>query len=73
MREATFVQTTGLTACIKHRGEVKKGTRVDPVVWLDRLAALFRDVEVQGSEAGPHPALPAISDAWPVLSDCMER
>lgn len=76
MREATFVQTSGLTAIIKSRGEVKKGTRSDPVVWLDRLAALFRDVDVPEAttpDSEPHPALPALSDAWPVLRDTMER
>lgn len=76
MREATFVQTTGLTAANKCCEEPCKGSVTDPVVWLDRLAALFRDVDVPHSttiEIGTHPALPALSDAWPVLRDTMER
>lgn len=70
------MQTAGLTAAIKSPGDLKKGSVTDPVVWLDRLAALFRDVDVPQTtttDSDSHPVLPALSDAWPVLRDTMER
>ncbi|VVD03314.1 unnamed protein product [Leptidea sinapis] len=53
-------------------GEVKRGGSADPAVWLDRLAALFRDVDVQLAPAD-HPAMPALRDAWPVVHQVMNK
>lgn len=74
MREAVAVQLTALRELVKADRPPKKGTDSDPVLWLDRLAALFRDVEFPTTTASTtHPCVPAISDAWPVLRDVMEK
>ncbi|XP_026733199.1 transportin-3 [Trichoplusia ni] len=72
MREAVGVQVAGLAALLKAGREVRKGTESDPAVWLDRVAALFRDVDAPGG-AGEHPCVPALSDAWPVLQAALAR
>ncbi|XP_045768939.1 transportin-3 [Maniola jurtina] len=74
MREATSVQLAGLTELLKNNKELKKGTVTDPVLWLDRLAALFRDVDVlPSSVTGSHPCMPAFQDAWPVINQVMNK
>ncbi|KAJ0175870.1 hypothetical protein K1T71_009029 [Dendrolimus kikuchii] len=74
MREAASHQINGLSELLKSGKEPRKGTPADPVVWLDRLAALFRDVEVPPTSVGDsHPCVPALSDTWPVLRESMEK
>ncbi|KAJ8730493.1 hypothetical protein PYW08_001906 [Mythimna loreyi] len=74
MREAVGVQIGGLSEVVKSDAEVRKGTSSDPAVWLDRVAALFRDVDVPGAAlGGAHPCVPALSDAWPVLQDALDK
>lgn len=74
MREAVAVQIGGLSDLMKSNAEVCKGTSTDPVVWLDRVAALFRDVDVQTSQiTDSHPCVPALSDAWPVLQQALDK
>lgn len=63
---------SGLSSLLAARPALVKGTRTDPALWLDRCAALFRDVRVTDA-ARDHPALPAVADAWPVLRDTLER
>ncbi|XP_021198005.2 transportin-3 [Helicoverpa armigera] len=74
MREAVAVQINGLSDLMKSNAEVRKGTSTDPCVWLDRIAALFRDVDVASSALSEgHPCVPALSDAWPVLQAALDR
>ncbi|XP_023942284.1 transportin-3 [Bicyclus anynana] len=82
MREATALQLGGLRALLAGGKELRKGTSADPVLWLDRLAALFRDVDVLPAAGAPptappahsaHPAVPAFRDAWPVVNDVMNK
>ncbi|CAB3235324.1 unnamed protein product [Arctia plantaginis] len=74
MREAVSLQVASLAELVKSGGEVRKGTASDPCVWLDRIAALFRDVDVSITVAqDDHPCLPALADAWPVLQQVLEK
>lgn len=74
MREAVGVQINGLSEVMKSSREVRKGTSSDPAVWLDRVAALFRDVDVpRAAPPLPHPCVPALSDAWPVLQLALDK
>lgn len=74
MREAVGIQLRPLAELVKSDVELRKGTASDPVQWLDKLAALFRDVDARaGPQAEEHPCLPALADAWPVIRDVMEK
>ncbi|XP_053613097.1 transportin-3 isoform X2 [Plodia interpunctella] len=79
MREATALQLRGLEELLQSEQPLRKGTRSDPVVWLDRLAALFRDVTLPTAAAAAttsataHPCLPAALDAWPKLHQAMNK
>lgn len=74
MREAVAVQLAALRELLEADEPPKKGSDSDPVLWLDRLAALFRDVDFPTTTASTsHPCVPALSDAWPVLHDVMNK
>ncbi|RVE50748.1 hypothetical protein evm_004658 [Chilo suppressalis] len=72
MREAVGIHLATLSELVKCDREPVRGTEWDPVSGLDKLAALFRDVGVESAGA-PHPCLPALADAWPVLRDVMHK
>ncbi|XP_060803596.1 transportin-3 [Amyelois transitella] len=71
MREATAFQLRGLAALLQAGAPPARGSASDPAAWLDRLAALFRDV--RPAPAPQHPCLPACSDAWPVLHQTLTK
>lgn len=74
MREAASVYLGALSELVKSDKEVKKGGPSDPVPWLDQLAALFRDVDFPTTTSSTgHPCVAALSDAWPVLHDVMNK
>lgn len=74
MREAVAVQIAGLSDLMKSNAEIQKGTSTDPTLWLDRIAALFRDVDVPSAQlSDSHPCVPALSDAWPVLQETLDK
>ncbi|KAG6461264.1 hypothetical protein O3G_MSEX012527 [Manduca sexta] len=55
-------------------GGATRGSRLDPATWLDRTAALFRDVDAPTpSDPDQHPALQAFHDAWPLFEEVMEK
>ncbi|CAH0714719.1 unnamed protein product, partial [Brenthis ino] len=84
IREATSFQLEALRALVAEGpGAAGAGAPAggpggagDPALWLDRLAALFRDVDVPPAAvaaAGTHPCLPAFEDAWPVVHQVMDK
>lgn len=43
MKELCWIQARPLCQLMESRGiPIERGTKADPVVWLDRLAAIFR-------------------------------
>ncbi|XP_033225637.1 transportin-3 isoform X2 [Belonocnema kinseyi] len=49
---------------------IERGTKKDPVIWLDRLAAIFRHTSPQVDDTmETHPCQGAITEMWPVLSN----
>ena len=51
-----------------------RGTGGDPVYWLDRLAAIFRNVSITVVDKEQvHPSQPVVTYVWPVLSATLER
>ena len=45
----------------------------DPAVWLDRLAAIFRNCQPKVKNGTPHPCQPVIMDTWPALSSTLDK
>ena len=53
--------------------KIVKNSVQDPVLYLDRLSAVFRHIQPQTSDSSaPHPCRHTIESLWPVLSRCME-
>ncbi|XP_059055597.1 transportin-3 [Achroia grisella] len=85
MLEAVEAQTERLEALLAAAGEaagagggggegaVRRGAPDDPCPGLDRIAALFRDVAAPPAPPRPHPCLPALRHAWPVLLRLLAR
>jgi len=59
-------------AAVAAAGDGKPAASLDPCVWLDRLAALFRSVQVPTSSiiGDDHPCIAAVQSIWPVVSRC---
>lgn len=76
--EASAPQLEGLRRLCSARQPIKRGTTSDPVLYLDRLAALYRDLTLSAdlknvAASETHPCLPALTEAWPVLIDVMDK
>jgi len=56
--------------------KIVKHSVTDPVLYLDRLSAVFRHVQpsngCQVSNSTPHPCRGTVESVWPVLSRCLE-
>ncbi|XP_046738771.1 transportin-3 [Diprion similis] len=71
MKELCWIQARPLCQLIESRGiPIERGTKADPVVWLDRLAAIFRHTNPRiDNPVEPHPCQSVITEMWPVLSN----
>ena len=70
MIELCWFQARPICSLMETRGPVDRGSKNDPVVWLDRLAAIFRHVNVKIENPNePHPCQSVITEMWPVLSN----
>jgi len=45
----------------------------DPVYWLDRLASIFRNMNVSVPNGQPHPCQSVVTYVWPVLSMTFDK
>lgn len=45
----------------------------DPVVWLDRLAAVFRYCQIKVDNGATHPCQPVVLSVWPAMSDACTK
>uniref|UniRef100_H2ZAX9 Transportin-3 n=1 Tax=Ciona savignyi TaxID=51511 RepID=H2ZAX9_CIOSA len=45
----------------------------DPTTWLDRLAAIFRNVKITSQNGSVHPCKEPIEQMWPVLKCVLEK
>ena len=56
--------------------KIVKHSVTDPVLYLDRLSAVFRHVQpsngCQMNNSTPHPCRGTVESVWPVLSRCLE-
>ncbi|CAH1799403.1 unnamed protein product [Owenia fusiformis] len=74
-RQLCAVQITPLSKLIESgpNNEIKKGNTSDPIIWIDRLAVIFRHsspIIVNGQQ---HPCQPVIQELWPVLSNACAK
>ncbi|XP_037087476.1 transportin-3-like [Pollicipes pollicipes] len=69
-------QLVPLRQTVDQAGDARpaKGSRADPVLWLDRLAAVFRHTHPEISNGQVHPCKVVFEEqVWPVLSGVMRR
>ncbi|XP_060821726.1 transportin-3 [Bombus pascuorum] len=72
MKELCWFQARPLCEIMERRIPIEVGTKTDPVVWLDRLAAIFRHTDLDPpveDRFEPHPCQNAVTEMWPVLSN----
>lgn len=50
-----------------------RGEHSDPVYWIDRLAAVYRYVEIHPADNEEHPGAAVLRANWPSLSKCMDK
>lgn len=56
MRELCCFQASSLWALLADSIPIERGTKTDPVIWLDRLAAIFKHTNPQIDDPNkPHP------------------
>lgn len=74
MRELCSMQLTPLCQLIEQDAVAVKGTRTDPVLWLDRLSSILRHIIVNNVADGTiHPCKPVILEIWPILSRTFDK
>ncbi|XP_066594283.1 transportin-3 isoform X2 [Prorops nasuta] len=72
MKELCWLQASKLCELMMENNgaTAERGTKTDPVLWLDRLAAIFRHTGRQSDDQnGPHPCQNVFNEMWPVLSN----
>lgn len=67
LKELCLVQVKPLCELMEKQAKPEKNKKSDPVLWLDRLAAIFKHTSPK-SVTEPHPCQGVITDLWPVLS-----
>lgn len=72
LHELCLLQINPLNELIEKDIIVVRGTKTDPVLWLDRLAAIFRNLNVKATEQG-HPCTEVVSEVWPILSNTFNK
>ncbi|GIY76521.1 transportin-3 [Caerostris darwini] len=74
LMELCKTQTMPLSQVLKEdKTAVKEGTKTDPAVWLDRLAAIFRYTTPSITNGQMHPCLPVVETIWPLLSETCNK
>lgn len=70
MKELCWFQARPLCEIMEHRIPIEVGTKTDPVIWLDRLAAIFRQTDPQMDDPNePHPCQNAVTEVCLMTSN----
>ncbi|XP_031829291.1 transportin 3 isoform X2 [Nomia melanderi] len=70
MKELCWFQARPLCEIMERRIPIEIGTKTDPLIWLDRLAAIFRHTDPRIDDPNePHPCQSAVTEMWPILSN----
>uniref|UniRef100_A0A8D8ZEZ3 Transportin-3 n=1 Tax=Cacopsylla melanoneura TaxID=428564 RepID=A0A8D8ZEZ3_9HEMI len=67
LKELCLVQVKPLCELIEKQTKPEKNKKSDPVLWLDRLAAIFKHTSPR-TMSEPPPCQGVITELWPVLS-----
>lgn len=67
LREICLLQVKPLCELIERDVIVVRGTKSDPVLWLDRLVSVFRCINVKLQEGEVHPSRDVVTEVWPIL------
>lgn len=73
MKQICWVQVNPLNQLIENDVKTERGTNSDPVLWFDRLAAVFRHTKPSVDNGATHPCQPVITEIWPVLSKACNK
>lgn len=73
LRELCQTQLTPLNQLLKEDQSIKEGTKTDPAIWLDRLAAIFRHTTPSVINGQQHPCQPVVEEVWPLLSEACNK
>uniref|UniRef100_A0A1E1XKR9 Transportin-3 n=1 Tax=Amblyomma sculptum TaxID=1581419 RepID=A0A1E1XKR9_AMBSC len=73
MRQLCRLQTERLTRVMNAEDTSAEGSRYEPIIYLDRLAVIFRNTNVNIPLGQPHPCQPVVEEVWPVLSQACHR
>lgn len=73
LREMCLLQVKPLCALIERDVIPVRGTKSDPVLWLDRLSSVFRYINVKLADGQVHPCRDVITEVWPVLSSTFNK
>ncbi|XP_014259711.1 transportin-3 [Cimex lectularius] len=68
VKEICLIQIKPLCHLIENDVKPETGTKSDPAVWMDRLAAIFKHINPKLQNGQLHPCQPVITEIWPVLS-----
>ncbi|XP_020287942.1 transportin-3 isoform X2 [Pseudomyrmex gracilis] len=73
MRELCYLQGSPLLTLSRQLVPYQRGSMIDPVVWLDRLAVIFKHTRLLIDDINkPHPCQSVLTEVWPVLSGILE-
>ncbi|XP_066257134.1 transportin-3 [Euwallacea similis] len=74
LRELCEMQLTPLAKLIEYNIQPVKGSPNDPVLWLDRLSAVLRNVSIHTVAAGEvHPCKAVVLHIWPIIAATFDR
>lgn len=73
LRELCLMQVNPICQLIEQDAIPVRGTKTDPVLWLDRLSSVFRHVVLTVPAGETHPCRPVILEVWPILSRTFDK
>ncbi|PNF38379.1 Transportin-3 [Cryptotermes secundus] len=73
MKEICWIQISPLCQLVENDVKTERGTKTDPALWLDRLAAVFRHTNPHVENGAVHPCQSVITEMWPILSNACTK
>lgn len=73
MKEICAIQVKHMHNLIEKDIPPVRGTKTDPIIWLDRLATVFRYVVIHVAEGEENPCREVVLEVWPVVSGALDK